>query len=283
MAARRPRPQPLPAPRTATVAGHLGEFLQGRIGPDGPVALITVPCPPLTVRCIWQPGRGFGFWQGARPVLSRRQVAGLLAVQGGAPRGRVRLRVGMPPGGGAGASTACLLSVLRCISGDALPPQVEAALCLDQEGATDPLMFPEADRLLWAPRAGRVLERLPQPPAFEIVAGFAGPGRRTCPGDLRFADITDLVAEWRPGPGRDCAAALATESARRNHALRGGPDPAPVLDLGRDLGALGLVAAHTGTALGLLFAPGTVPEGAMDALRSAGLGKVLRFRTGGAG
>ncbi|BAJ82867.1 BluE protein (plasmid) [Acidiphilium multivorum AIU301] len=26
------------------VLGHFGEFLQGRIGPGGPVALVTVPC-----------------------------------------------------------------------------------------------------------------------------------------------------------------------------------------------------------------------------------------------
>lgn len=61
---------PLP-PRTARqarVAGHFGELVQGRLGPDGPVALITLPCPALTVQATWRPGPGFGLWQGGRPV-----------------------------------------------------------------------------------------------------------------------------------------------------------------------------------------------------------------------
>ena len=33
----------------AWVAGHFGEWLQGRIGPDGPVALVTLACPALGV------------------------------------------------------------------------------------------------------------------------------------------------------------------------------------------------------------------------------------------
>ena len=32
------------------VAGHFGEWLQGRLGPDGPVALVTLPCPVRACR-----------------------------------------------------------------------------------------------------------------------------------------------------------------------------------------------------------------------------------------
>ncbi|MRH20670.1 propanediol utilization protein [Rhodovulum strictum] len=215
-------------------------------------------------------------------MLSRGQVARLWqAVRGEAPRGRLRLVAGMPPGGGAGASTAALLAVLRCAAGGAMAPGDEAALCLALEGASDPLMAPRPERVLWAPRAGQVLAALPPLPALEVVGGFAGPGRRTDPADLGFADISDLLADWVRAPGRGRLAALASESARRNHALRGGPDPAPVLALGRDLGAMGVVAAHTGTALGLIFAPGQVPAGAAAALRGLGLAQVVRFRAGG--
>ncbi|NDK33726.1 propanediol utilization protein [Rhodovulum sulfidophilum] len=266
----------------ARVAGHFGEFLQGRLGVDGPLALVTVPCQALELRAARHPGRIPGLWQGKRPVLSHAQFMTLAARLGTRP-GRMRLHAGMPPGGGAGASTAALLAAIRCLARHALSPEEEAALCLSLEGATDPLMHPAPGRLLWAPRAARVLGRLPPEPAFEVVGGFCGKGQRTDPADTAFADISDLVEAWRATPDPAGRARLATESARRCHALRGGPDPAPLLELGRSLGALGLVAAHTGAAQGLLFAPGTAPPGTEAALRAAGLGQVLRFRTGGGG
>ncbi|TCO71940.1 propanediol utilization protein [Rhodovulum euryhalinum] len=268
--------------RTARVAGHFGELLQGRLGPGGPVVLVTLPCAVLSVRAAWRPGGGFGLWQGARPVLTHGQAVRLWrAVRGDGPHGRLRLAAGMPPGGGAGASTAALLAALRCLADGALAPGDQAALCLDLEGASDPLMHPRPERILWAPRAGRALGRLPPLPAVEVVGGFAGPGRRTDPADTRFADIADLLDDWQRAPGLTRLGGLATESALRNHVLRGGPDPAPVLAAGRALGALGVVAAHTGTALGLVFVPGEVPEGAAAALRGLGLTDVLRFRAGG--
>ncbi|ARE39604.1 Threonine kinase in B12 biosynthesis [Rhodovulum sp. P5] len=278
------RPFPIRQPRRATVAGHFGELLQGRLGAEGPVALITLPCPALSVRATWHPGTGFGMWQGAARVLSRGQMAELFALTGRrSTSGRWRIAARMPPGGGAGASTAALLAALRCLDDAPRPPASEAAICHAVEGASDPLMHDTAERLLWAPRQARIIAHLPPLPAFDVVGGFAGQGTRTNPADLRFADIEDLVAAWAKAPPRTVLAELATESARRNHALRGGPDPAPVWSVGRKHGALGIVAAHTGTALGLLFAPGTAPPAAGEALRQAGLGHVIRFRTGGRG
>ena len=48
------------------------------------------------------------------------------------------------------------------------------------------------------------------------------------------------------------------------------------------LGALGLVAAHTGSARGLIFAPGKVPVQARAALAEAGFTGVLQFDGGNA-
>ena len=36
-------------PATHRVAGHFGELIQGRLGTAGPVVLISLPCPALTV------------------------------------------------------------------------------------------------------------------------------------------------------------------------------------------------------------------------------------------
>ena len=41
------------------VAGHFGELLQGRLGPSGPVALVSLPCPALWVEARQAVGNDF--------------------------------------------------------------------------------------------------------------------------------------------------------------------------------------------------------------------------------
>nr|WP_245216625.1 hypothetical protein [Sagittula salina] len=187
----------------------------------------------------------------------------------------------MPPGGGAGASTASLVAVARTLGFDG-PPERLASACLWVEGACDPLMFPRPDALLWASRRAEVVEVLPPPPPVVVAGGFWGAPCRTDPADTRFADVSDLVADWRAAVrAGDMAgvAQVATLSARRCAARDTSPDPMGALMA--ETGALGVVRAHTGSARGLIFAPGTIPDGTEDALREAGLTRVLRFCTGG--
>lgn len=264
-----------------SVAGHFGELLQGRLGPGGPLALVTLPAPGLRVTARLLAGP-FGL-HGAG-ILDRTAAATLWRAFGATPRGRLLLRAGMPPGGGAGSSTAGLVAAGRLVAAalGAPPPEPErlAALCLTLEGATDPLMHARPARLLWAPRAARVLGGLPPPPPFAIVGGFLGPGRRTDPADLDFADIADLVAAWAPAAARGdlpALAALATESAGRNQSHRGGPPLAPLRAAADRLGALGLFTAHTGSARGLIFARGRVPPEAEAALRTMGMRGIHRY------
>ena len=69
-----------------------------------------------------------------------------------------------------------------------------ARACVAAEGASDSLMFPRAERLLFAPRLGQVLRPLPALPRFVVAGGFLGPGQRTRAEDEDFPDIADLVA-----------------------------------------------------------------------------------------
>ncbi len=279
----------VPAVRVRScVSGHFGEFLQGRLGPSGPVALVTLPCPALAVTAEWRPAPGFVLaTPGGSAVEPDRMRRAFRALTGRSPHGRLVLRAGMPPGGGAGASTASLLALAGAVSGGGfatLPPEAQAAFCLALEGATDPLMHAAPASLLWQSRRGRIAARLPEPPAFEVVGGFTPAPQRTDPADEAFADIADLAGAWAPAAAardRAALASLATESARRNTRLRGG-ELAPLAALAAALGALGLAVAHTGSARALLFAPGAAPPGSEAALRGLDLGGVLRFSSGSA-
>lgn len=276
-------------PARATVAGHFGELLQGRLGPGGPLCLVTLPVPCLRVAADVLPG-SFGLHcAGGRRIIDGSQAAALVrAITRSPARGRVTLRASMPAGGGAGSSTAALVAVARVMAQArrlALPdPERLARLCLGIEGATDPLMFPHPARLLWDPRAARILAPLPEPPALDLVGGFLGPGLRTDPADLDFADVSDLAAFWAPAAARGDLrelARIATQSALRNVARRGGPDPGPLLAASEHLGALGIVTAHTGSARGLIFPPGArCHRATLAALRAIGLREVRHFRAG---
>lgn len=261
------------------VAGHMGELIQGRLGPGGPVALVTLPCPVLAVTARRQPG-AFALHLEGKVALDPARAAALLRVLDLPVTGRFALRGDLPPGGGAGASTAALVALARAAGADEARI---AAACLAVEGATDPLMFPASGRLLWASRQARVLAHLPPLPRIEVLAGFHGPARRTDPADDDFPDIADLAAAW-PDACRSARAVaeLAAASARRTLALRG-PAGDPTEELAENFGAAGFAIGHTGPARALLFLPGTVPEAAEAALRAAGFRGILRYVLEGEG
>ncbi|ARJ68995.1 hypothetical protein [Paracoccus contaminans] len=253
--------------RMLSVPGHFGELLQGRLGPEGPVALMTLPL-PLPVIAAQVTGPGAAVAGPLPPPLAR----GLLRRLGLGFPGRVLIRARLPVGGGAGCSTAALVALAR-LAGWRGDPMDLARACVAVEGASDPLMLPGAGRLLWASREGRVLGAMPPLARCEIVGGFFGPPQATRDAGA-FADISDLIAGWRAAD-LPRQAALASESAAR----RWGDDRAA--QAARALGALGWTAAHTGSARGLIFRRGAVPPCWRAALLAAGGRSLLRFRVGG--
>lgn len=257
------------------VAGHFGEILQGRLGPEGPVVLVTCPCSSLHAEASVAPARGLSLY-GSRAV-SRARLRALLTGLGLPLRGRFILRQTMPPGGGAGASTAGLLALARAVG--AAPSAELMDLVRKIEGASDPLVFATPERLLWASREGRVVRHLSPLPRFEVLGGFLGQGERTDARDARFPDVSDLV-ERLEGADLSGLAAVATASADRCLSLRG-PKCDPTARLAGRLGAVGYLIAHTGSARGLIFAPGMVPEGAQADLRAAGFARITRLKAGG--
>lgn len=260
-------------PQPIRVAGHFGEFFQGRIGPEGPVVLVTVPCATLGVEAEVEAG-AFAVEGPVDGDVAR----GFLEALGDLPHLRITLSAGAPAGAGAGMSTASLLALAQ-----AAGLAVDTTALVKAEGAVDPLMLEAPGEVLWASREARVVRRFAPLPEFTVVGGFFGAPERTQAADVRFPDVTDIVDFWESAAERGDRAALAgiaTEAARRTTALRG-PEGDPTEELAREWGALGIVRAHTGSARGLLFAPERVPGGVEAALTEAGFGQVLTFNTGG--
>lgn len=261
---------------------HFGEWLQGRMGPQGPVALVTLRPDGLHLTARLR-----------RSVRLSITTAGALSAF---PVSTLRLRrflqdlslpvtgafdIGLacPPGLGTGASTATLIAIAR-LAGFRGAPGALARACLRAEGASDPLMYPAPDRVLWASRQGKILRRLPAVPRAHLLTGFYGPARPTDPADQAYDDISDLVDAWGNADDLSGFAALASESARRCLALRGPVDD-PTDALARALGALGWATSHSGAARALIFAPGTLPAYGAEALREAGYYGVALRKTGG--
>lgn len=271
------------------VSGHFGELLQGRLGPGGSVALVTLatPDPAFAAAASWRPARGAPLSTAGSPLAGRAGAAlqaGLRAAGRRGWGGRLEIRTAAPLGGGCGASTAALLAALR-LAGAGLAPLREAALCLALEGAVDPLALAEPGGWLWASRAARPLLRLGRPPRFWVAGGFDGPPQRTDPATADFAEIDDLIGPLRAAFAAGDAAALAalsTLSARRHQARRPKPRFDAAAALAEERGALGLVAAHTGPALGLLFRADQAREAAAAAraLGALGLSRPLSFPAG---
>ena len=150
------------------VYGHFGELLQGRIGSFGPVALVTLPCPTLYAEAGLTQSRAFGLYQ-SQKALAPTALCHLLQDLGLPVQGKFFLRLSMPLGGGAGASTAALLA-LGMAAGAEPGVALEAAV-LAAEGASDPLLHARPERVLWASRLGVVLEDLPPLPRFGAAPG----------------------------------------------------------------------------------------------------------------
>ena len=265
------------------VSGHFGELIQGLLGHNGPMAVISLPCPVLAVTATSKPNQHLSLHCVNGAVLSVGRAQKFLGLLGLTCAARVILRATMPLGGGAGSSTAALVALAR-LAGWSGHPAALARACLAVEGATDPLMFDHPDRLLWASRRAEIIATLPALPAFDVVGGFFGPSRRTNGRDVAFPDVADLVHDWhRAALAQDLPtlANLASQSANRTLALRGAA-PDPTAHLTRDLEALGYVAGHTGSARGLIYPCGKVPPDAKAVLRRAGFTRVIQFRTTGA-
>lgn len=282
---------PPPRPAHARVHGHCGELLQGRLGPGGPVALVTLPWPELEARAWFAPSPCAPLLvrvkaPGAHdPQVAKKAARAALSALGRAGwGGRLILANPAPVGGGAGSSSMDALAAIRAVAaafGVRFGASQEAALSLQAEGAVDPLMHDAP--VLFASREGRVLAMLPPAPKLLVVGGFDGPGRETASAAPSDLDVTDLAAGLtRAFADRDLEeiGRVATFSAEADQAQNPKPHWAEIMALAKETGALGVAVSHSGSAVALLFEPGEsgAARAALAGLAEIGVSAPRLFR-----
>lgn len=265
--------------RRARVHGHFGEWLQGRLGPNGPIVLVTMTCDVLYTEATFAPAATLRICHSGQAGVTQDRLIRLLSEGGRPASGDFHVTGNIPPGVGAGSSTAGLVSLARAAGMD---ENDVAAACLRVEKATDPLMLQDPDRVLWSSRSAKVCEHFKGPPKCEVVGGYLGDPIRTNADDTKFADISDLIGPWQDATdASDLAeiAGLASEAADRTTRLRG-PVGDPSAAVAKRLSALGYARAHTGSARAFIFPVGGVPSGAESILGAARFVGAFRFMTG---
>ncbi len=267
----------LARPTEVSIAGHFGELVQGRLGPDGPVALVTLHRNSLVTKVSYAPATGPLMIETVPNEKIRRIAKWMLEEAGRADMGGVlKLERTADPGNGVGSSTADLLGTLRVIGsaiGRKLPPEEEAALCLEVEGAVDPLMFETP--VVFASREGRVIDRLGPMPDMRVVGIFAGPPQRTDPDDCDFPDVSSLITELSDAVAADDLDRLgeiATRSAELNQVRNPNPAWLEMRSIAQSTGAAGVVVAHTGPAIGVLISQSCQVETIVEEVSSLGFG-----------
>lgn len=264
--------------RGITVQSHCGELLQGRLGPEGPVVLVSLPAPPLTLNVTKRRAGRFGLHQPQGRSLSALRIAQLFKALRLQRSGGFTLHRQMESGAGCGSSTAALLAMARAAGSD-LPAEDIARILWQIEGASDPLMYAAPERLLWASREGRIIARLPPVARMQVIAGLVGQPQRTDPADDDYADISDLVAQWQRGGDAAYFADLSTRCAQRQLSHRGIRGDMTE-SLAARANALGFAIAYTGSARALLLPRDHDPQALKPLLRAAGWRRICVFPLG---
>jgi L-threonine kinase len=254
-------------PRAVRVAlpGTCGELVQGTL--DGEPCLISCPIDYYSIAEVrFQLRDGWTVPEHAPKTRAALQ-AGLVYLGRTVSGGYVCLQTKLPRGRGYGSSTADIGATLYALgqaAGQELVPSEVARLAVRVE-PTDSSLFPGL--ALWDHRYGHVYEDLGAPPALMVVVldpggvvdtlafnqlDHRGGLDRLAP---RHREAFALVREGLRQGNLRALGAAATLSARAHQAILANPLLEPTLSLAREVSALGVCRAHSGTLLGLLLDP----------------------------
>lgn len=300
-----PAPPFPPAPRVGhgRTHAHHGEIVQGVFySSDGTLehGLVTLPCTLFHTQAWFRPFRSGPLTvepgDRSRARAAARLTLDALGLTGWG--GAIRIESNVPLRWGCGSSTTDVLATIRAVAdafGATLAPEWIARLSVAAETASDSLMYPPERAVLFAQRRGSVLRDLGGPLPRVRVLGFnteVDRGVETL--SLPPCQYSSWEAEaFRPVLGLLCRAVeqqdpellgrVATASAVVMQRHRPKRALAELLRLFREVGALGIQVAHSGTVAGLLFEPEREAaeriERARDGLRRLGMGESWEFST----
>ncbi|WP_053847843.1 hypothetical protein [Streptomyces sp. NRRL B-24085] len=246
--------------------GTFGELLQGVLPDNGLDFLVTLPID------LWSTAR---FDVGpadcpvtVRPAHKRKSLtlARMLLARHGIDRGgTLTIHSALPEGKGLASSSADLVAACRAICSAFGIPLANSTIedLLRAIEPTDGVMYPGS--VAFYHRQARLREHLGQPPPLTIVGVDEGGAVPTVafnripkpfgPADRReYGRLLDTLVRALRERDLVTMGEVATRSAVMNQRLR----PKRMLDemcrISRTAGALGVVAAHSGTVLGVLLA-----------------------------
>lgn len=249
---------------SASCPASFGELLQGML-PDGSHFLVTLPIdlhsrasftvssqtPELSV---W-PERSWKVLSGVTALLRRYGLP---------PQGQLRLQSDIPRGKGLASSTADLVAACRAVAsyyGLSLDLDVLETTLSDIE-PSDGVMYEGV--VAFRHREGRLLRQLGPVPALTLVAVDEGGEVETLAHNTRTIDYSDterdeyaeLLTQLRHAIQSDdieTLGAVATRSALLNQRLLPKRWFDAMRSIAREIRAAGMVAAHSGTYLGIMI------------------------------
>jgi uncharacterized protein involved in propanediol utilization len=271
------------------VHAHHGEVVQGMFyAPEGTVehALVTLPCALFATRASFRPVRSGPLvvepGDRGRARLAARLTLDALGRTGWG--GSLRIEGNVPLRWGCGSSTTDVLSTIRAVAdafGTVLEPAWIARISVAAETASDSLMYGPERAVLFAQRRGSVLLDLGGPlPAVRVlglntevdrgVETLALPPMAYSAWEVEaFRAVLGMLRRAVEHQDPRLLGRVATASTvitQRHRPKRFMPE---LLQLAREVGAVGVQVAHSGTVAGLMFEPDALAGARMERARAA--------------
>jgi uncharacterized protein involved in propanediol utilization len=260
---------------TQWVTGKVGEWLQGIDENGDPIVFpFTTTSSPFRTRTVIEPATTLSIISSPQPLASKRKtelaVSRMAVVCGFAPecKYRITIRGSPPPGKGLGSSSVDIASALLAIKHDRNLDVSDATLfrIMCRVERSDFLFRPE---LIIAsnPVAGSYLIVGSAPPCV-VLAWDTAFLEKVDTEAVRHLDLArrrftheykELCSPMQIGD-LEAMGYASTRSAELNDLLLPKPGFSIASRLAKDFHAAGLIAAHTGTYLGILFSGGVDPE-----------------------
>lgn len=250
---------------TAAIPGTCGELFQGTL--DGVPCLVSCPIASYSRADVWLGTQAGWVIQPEGPKVRQALQAGLASRLHTASGGQVRCCSALPQGRGYGSSTADIGAVLYAL-GQALHrpfTPLEVSRLAVQVEPTDSSLFPGL--ALWDHRQGRLYQALGPAPALTVIILDPGGEVDTLTFNQRDhrALLHKLAARHREAfrvlyaglqqMDLEAIGHAATLSATAHQGILENPLLDLALSLAREVHALGVCRAHSGTILGLLVDP----------------------------